>query len=67
MDLIRNKILVIGAADSEMNYKLNVRYICVLSSKREKMLYSRFFHDPRKCRDLIPSGILSPDTNGVQL
>ena len=58
-DLTRNQILVIGTTDNKMNDKLSVRYICVLSSKRGKMLYSRCFDDPHKCGDLVPGRVLT--------
>ena len=53
IDVTRNQILVIGNADNKMNDKLNVSYICVLSVKRGKMLYSRCCSDPIKCGDLV--------------
>ena len=59
IDLTRNQILVIGTADNKMNDKLSVRYICVLSLKRGKMLYSRCFDDPHKCGDLVPGRVFS--------
>ena len=59
IDLTRNQILVIGTADNKMNDKLSVRYICVLSLKRGKMLYSRCFDDPHKCEDLVLGRVLS--------
>ena len=42
-----------------MNDKLSVRYICVLSSKRGKILYSRCFDDPHKYGDLVLGRVLS--------
>ena len=59
IDLTRNQILVIGTAENKMNDKLSVRFICVLSSKRGKILYSRWFDDPHKCEDPVPSRVLS--------
>ena len=57
--MTRNQILVIGTADIEMNDKLSVRYIFLLSVKKGKMLYSRCFDDPIKCRDLVPGRVSS--------
>ena len=59
IDLTRNQILVIGTADNKMNDILSVRYICVLSSKRGKMLYSRCFDDPHIYGDLVLGRVLS--------
>ena len=37
--------------------KLSMRNICVSSSKRGKMLYSRCFDDPHKYRDSVPGRV----------
>lgn len=39
--------------------KLSVRNVCVLLSKRKKLLYSRCFNDPKKCREPVLDKVLS--------